>query len=99
VDICNNTSYQIPLYYNNNFNANPNPPLCCLGASAREGTWMHSVQCIISKMTERITVLRQKYLNKTGVVDYVWGILKEKWIIVPIARFFNWKRMGRSIEK
>jgi MULE transposase domain/SWIM zinc finger len=46
---------------------------------ARDGSWLHSLYTILTKMTERIALLRDMHEGKCGVVERVLGILKQRW--------------------
>lgn len=46
---------------------------------ARDGSWLHSINVILTTMVERIAKLRETYEGRYGVVDKVAGILRKRW--------------------
>lgn len=46
---------------------------------ARNGSWLHSLHIILTKMVERIAVLRLRHKERTGVVESVVCIMKKRW--------------------
>jgi hypothetical protein len=46
---------------------------------ARDGSWLNSINVILTTMVERIASLRQIHERKSGVVEKVLGILRKRW--------------------
>jgi hypothetical protein len=46
---------------------------------ARDKSWLHSMDTILSTMTRRIATLREKHKDKEGVVHGVKGLLHDRW--------------------
>jgi hypothetical protein len=46
---------------------------------SRNGTWLQGRHTMLSKMTERITRLREKLNDKTGVVEKVAALVNKRW--------------------
>jgi hypothetical protein len=46
---------------------------------ARDGSWLNSIDVILTTMVERIAKLRQTHEGKSGVVEKVLGILQKHW--------------------
>jgi hypothetical protein len=46
---------------------------------ARDGSWLNSINVILTTMVERIAKLRDKHEGKSGVVDKVVAILRKRW--------------------
>jgi hypothetical protein len=46
---------------------------------ARDGSWLNSINVILTTMVERIANLRQVHERKSGVVEKVLGILRKRW--------------------
>ena len=48
-------------------------------AEARDGSWLHSFDFILSKMMERISKLRKEVSRNKGVVPRVTALVKSRW--------------------
>jgi len=47
--------------------------------NARDGSWLHTIDCVLRKMMLRIATLHEKHKGKEGAVDTVVGLLKKRW--------------------
>jgi hypothetical protein len=47
--------------------------------SARDGSWLLSMDTMLSTIMKRISKLREKHRGKEGVIDEVKGLLHERW--------------------
>ena len=46
---------------------------------ARQGTWMHGIDCLLVKMTERINAIRKDVSGKEGVVRHIAETIRSRW--------------------
>ena len=46
---------------------------------ARDVSWLHCLDTILTKIVTRIGSLRQKHKDKTGVVEKTAGIVRKRW--------------------
>jgi hypothetical protein len=61
---------------------------------SRVGTWLQSLDTTLTKMMERITFLRQKVGDKTGVVPKIVGIVQKRWDKCAGFRLFQLEEDG-----
>jgi hypothetical protein len=47
--------------------------------NASDGSWLHTIDCVLRKMMDRIATLREKHKEKKGVVHDVIGLLEKRW--------------------
>ena len=64
---------------------------------SRHGSWLHSVQTILATMILRIASLRDKYKDKTGVVDKVASKVRTRWDGCVGFKIANLRENGRIV--
>jgi MULE transposase domain/SWIM zinc finger len=65
--------------------------------SSRDGTWLHTVETMLSKMVLRIISLREKHKGKSGVVDKMASKVRNQWESCLGCKVANLRENGRMV--